>query len=159
VNADADAAHVMQKCKEHPEGKSLDLASFLIMPVQRIPRYNLLLTDMMRNTWVDHPDYASLKKVTRLISPRRSPSVPCACRARALANRVRVSWARIFFPRTQATDKIQSIASFINERKREAENVSKTLEISNKITGNDKVSVTFTLRKQPLSWIARSLRD
>jgi hypothetical protein len=39
----------------------------------------------------------------------------------------------------QATDKIQSIAAFINERKREAENVSKTLEISNKITGNDKV--------------------
>jgi hypothetical protein len=146
----ADAAHVTQKCKEHPEGKSLDLASFLIMPVQRIPRYNLLLTDMMRNTWVDHPDYASLKKVTRLAPPR--PSAPLvfpaarACRVRALVNCVRVSWARIFFPRTQATDKIQSIASFINERKREAENVSKTLEISNKITGNDKVSVTFILR-------------
>ncbi|ELR14853.1 RhoGEF domain containing protein [Acanthamoeba castellanii str. Neff] len=103
VQKKKEVAAYFQKCKEHPEGKSLDLASFLIMPVQRIPRYNLLLTDMMRHTWEDHPDYNNLKK---------------------------------------ATDKIQSIAAFINERKREAENVSKTLEISNKITGNDKLNLT-----------------
>lgn len=63
VQKKKEVAAYFQKCKEHPEGKSLDLASFLIMPVQRIPRYNLLLTDMMRHTWEDHPDYNNLKKV------------------------------------------------------------------------------------------------
>lgn len=62
VSRKKDVATYFQQCKEHPEGKSLDLASFLIMPVQRIPRYNLLLTDMFKNTWAEHPDYENLKK-------------------------------------------------------------------------------------------------
>jgi hypothetical protein len=118
---------LFQKCKEHPEGKSLDLASFLIMPVQRIPRYNMLLTDMMRHTWEDHPDYNSLKKVFIIDL--------FICLFRFCLNDRVINHYLIL----QATDKIQSIAAFINERKREAENVSKTLEISNKITGNEKV--------------------
>lgn len=31
--------------------------SYLIRPVQRIPRYILLLTDMIKHTPKDHPDY------------------------------------------------------------------------------------------------------
>eukprot|EP00012_Vannella_robusta_P005789 CAMPEP_0206209004 /NCGR_PEP_ID=MMETSP0166-20121206/16632_1 /ASSEMBLY_ACC=CAM_ASM_000260 /TAXON_ID=95228 /ORGANISM="Vannella robusta, Strain DIVA3 518/3/11/1/6" /LENGTH=95 /DNA_ID=CAMNT_0053630281 /DNA_START=442 /DNA_END=726 /DNA_ORIENTATION=+ len=42
------------------EGKSI--GSFLIMPVQRIPRYYLLLKDLFKHTWEDHPDYANLKQ-------------------------------------------------------------------------------------------------
>jgi hypothetical protein len=68
VQKKKEVAAYFQKCKEHPEGKSLDLASFLIMPVQRIPRYNLLLTDMMRHTWEDHPDYNNLKKVPFILN-------------------------------------------------------------------------------------------
>lgn len=49
---------------------------------------------------------------------------------------------------SQATEKIQSIAAFINERKREAENSSKTLEIANTITGNDKVETVPICRLQ-----------
>jgi len=40
-----------------PETKSLDLLSFLIMPVQRIPRYILLLGDLLKNTPKEHSDY------------------------------------------------------------------------------------------------------
>ncbi len=32
------------------DNKKLDLASYLIMPVQRLPRYELLLKDLIRNT-------------------------------------------------------------------------------------------------------------
>jgi len=40
--------------------QSIDLSSFLIMPVQRIPRYVLLLQDLVKNTNPDHPDYGNL---------------------------------------------------------------------------------------------------
>ncbi|GAM26345.1 hypothetical protein SAMD00019534_095200 [Acytostelium subglobosum LB1] len=33
---------------------------YLILPVQRIPRYTLLLADLVKNTWPDHPDYQDL---------------------------------------------------------------------------------------------------
>jgi hypothetical protein len=43
------------------------LGSFLIMPVQRIPRYALLLRDLLKNTWEDHPDYENIQKALKLI--------------------------------------------------------------------------------------------
>eukprot|EP01112_Ceratiomyxa_fruticulosa_P020320 TRINITY_DN688_c0_g1_i1.p1 TRINITY_DN688_c0_g1~~TRINITY_DN688_c0_g1_i1.p1 ORF type:complete len:868 (+),score=238.12 TRINITY_DN688_c0_g1_i1:281-2884(+) len=43
-----------------PEVSGLDLPSFLIMPVQRVPRYNLLLEQLLKRTWHDHPDYKDL---------------------------------------------------------------------------------------------------
>ncbi|ELP83502.1 Rho/RAC guanine nucleotide exchange factor, putative, partial [Entamoeba invadens IP1] len=40
----------------------LDLRDYLIMPVQRLPRYNLLLTDLVKNTEETHQDYKELNK-------------------------------------------------------------------------------------------------
>lgn len=40
----------------------LNLESFLIMPVQRIPRYLLLMRDMLKYTHKHHPDYPRLTK-------------------------------------------------------------------------------------------------
>lgn len=37
----------------------LDLSSLLIQPIQRIPRYRLLLEDIIKNTDPGHPDYSS----------------------------------------------------------------------------------------------------
>ncbi|ELP90470.1 Rho/RAC guanine nucleotide exchange factor, putative [Entamoeba invadens IP1] len=45
-----------------PPGKQLDLRSFLIMPVQRLPRYSLLLADLIKHTSKDHPDFENLLK-------------------------------------------------------------------------------------------------
>ncbi|KAI8914777.1 hypothetical protein DFJ77DRAFT_463294 [Powellomyces hirtus] len=45
-----------------PELKGLPLESFLILPVQRIPRYKLLLEDLLKNTDSEHPDHLTLKK-------------------------------------------------------------------------------------------------
>eukprot|EP01087_Luapelamoeba_hula_P024917 TRINITY_DN9653_c0_g2_i2.p1 TRINITY_DN9653_c0_g2~~TRINITY_DN9653_c0_g2_i2.p1 ORF type:complete len:549 (+),score=102.94 TRINITY_DN9653_c0_g2_i2:51-1697(+) len=63
-----EVANYFEECKRHPGGGSLDLPSFLIMPVQRIPRYNLLLTDMVKHTWPGHPDYENLRSATERIS-------------------------------------------------------------------------------------------
>ena len=49
-----------QKQKMEPRAKQRELEQFLIMPVQRIPRYNLLLRELLKHTWKDHPDFDAL---------------------------------------------------------------------------------------------------
>ena len=44
-----------------PQINVLSLQSLLILPVQRIPRYCLLLKDLVKNTPENHPDYMDLK--------------------------------------------------------------------------------------------------
>jgi hypothetical protein len=46
----------------------LDLPSLLITPIQRIPRYNLLLRDLIKSTWEDHPDFESLTAASNAMS-------------------------------------------------------------------------------------------
>jgi len=49
-----------QEAKTNPQSQRLDLASFLIMPVQRIPRYELLINDLLKNTRRAHKDFKPL---------------------------------------------------------------------------------------------------
>ncbi|KAJ3450088.1 faciogenital dysplasia protein [Anaeramoeba flamelloides] len=46
--------------KQHPDTKKMDIISFLILPVQRVPRYNLLLSEILKHTPKEHPDYENL---------------------------------------------------------------------------------------------------
>ncbi|KAL9649455.1 hypothetical protein ABK040_000694 [Willaertia magna] len=68
------ANEVLKKCKEREELKEvvlkmdkdsrtskLGLQSYLILPIQRIPRYRLLLQDLIKHSGPDHPDYQGLK--------------------------------------------------------------------------------------------------
>ena len=41
---------------------SLELTALLIMPIQRIPRYRLLLQELLKYTPETHPDYANINK-------------------------------------------------------------------------------------------------
>ena len=34
----------------------------MILPIQRIPRYELLIKDLLKNTWKSHPDYSGLQE-------------------------------------------------------------------------------------------------
>ncbi|KAJ3081676.1 hypothetical protein HK102_002203 [Quaeritorhiza haematococci] len=49
------------------ECKGLSIQGYLIMPVQRIPRYKLLLEDLLKHTAEDHADYHNLRKSLHLI--------------------------------------------------------------------------------------------
>eukprot|EP01132_Coremiostelium_polycephalum_P002514 gene2514-3112_t len=80
--------------KEYADQKTI--GSYLILPIQRIPRYTLLLNDLVKNTWSDHLDYNNL---------------------------------------TEAFKKMQEVASYVNEKKREAENIAKVTEIQNNFIG------------------------
>lgn len=53
----------LKQCKENPLNKrNLTLESYLIQPVQRTMRYELLLRELLKHTWPDHPDYAGLSQ-------------------------------------------------------------------------------------------------
>eukprot|EP01126_Amoeba_proteus_P030113 TRINITY_DN29863_c0_g1_i1.p1 TRINITY_DN29863_c0_g1~~TRINITY_DN29863_c0_g1_i1.p1 ORF type:complete len:610 (-),score=100.54 TRINITY_DN29863_c0_g1_i1:289-2118(-) len=45
----------------------LHLNDLLIIPIQRIPRYSLLLSDLLRNTSEDHPDHPALKQALKAL--------------------------------------------------------------------------------------------
>ncbi|KAJ3001024.1 hypothetical protein HDV02_000093 [Globomyces sp. JEL0801] len=61
-------AKFLKKNQHHPESHNLVLQAFLIMPVQRIPRYKMLLEDLFKHTPVDHADYENLKKAIAMVS-------------------------------------------------------------------------------------------
>lgn len=48
-------------------GQGLDLGAMLLNIIQRIPRYKLLLADLMRKTDYDHPDSTDLSQACRVI--------------------------------------------------------------------------------------------
>ncbi|KAJ1658602.1 hypothetical protein IWQ61_002178 [Dispira simplex] len=54
--------HFLMRGRDHPSCQKLGLSDLLIEPVQRIPRYTLLLTDLLKNTPVHHPDSRDLQR-------------------------------------------------------------------------------------------------
>jgi hypothetical protein len=52
-------ARFLETTSDNPD-VGMALASFLILPVQRIPRYKLLLSELIKRTPEDHIDYANL---------------------------------------------------------------------------------------------------
>eukprot|EP01120_Amphizonella_sp_Union-15-10_P007200 TRINITY_DN2409_c0_g1_i3.p1 TRINITY_DN2409_c0_g1~~TRINITY_DN2409_c0_g1_i3.p1 ORF type:complete len:157 (+),score=17.76 TRINITY_DN2409_c0_g1_i3:86-556(+) len=52
----------LDKCRENPLSNTQPVRSLLIMPCQRIPRYILLLQDLLKNTPSHHPDFEDLQK-------------------------------------------------------------------------------------------------
>ncbi|KAJ1721334.1 hypothetical protein LPJ53_004135 [Coemansia erecta] len=53
-------AAFLQRAREHEECRKLGISDLLIMPVQRIPRYTLLLTDLLKATDADDDDIARI---------------------------------------------------------------------------------------------------
>eukprot|EP01122_Echinamoeba_exundans_P003500 TRINITY_DN13590_c0_g1_i1.p1 TRINITY_DN13590_c0_g1~~TRINITY_DN13590_c0_g1_i1.p1 ORF type:complete len:922 (-),score=326.80 TRINITY_DN13590_c0_g1_i1:104-2500(-) len=56
--------------KNIPLCGGLDINDFLIMPVQRVPRYRLLLENLLKQTPEEHPDYAGLKDALTAVSDK-----------------------------------------------------------------------------------------
>ncbi|KAG9073305.1 hypothetical protein KI688_001097 [Linnemannia hyalina] len=51
----------LKSTARRPECKSLDFQSYLMLPVQRIPRYRMLLEGLLRHTPEEHPDHRKLQ--------------------------------------------------------------------------------------------------
>ena len=50
------SAYIIKKELEQASGEGNPLPALIIMPIQRIPRYNLLLADLLKNTPRSHAD-------------------------------------------------------------------------------------------------------
>jgi hypothetical protein len=57
----------MQTTLQQPECRALSFQAFILAPVQRIPRYKLLLEDLSRHTPSSHPDAELLGKALESI--------------------------------------------------------------------------------------------
>lgn len=49
-------ADFLRALKRHPQCNQRDLVTFLVMPVQHIPKMQLLVEELIRKTPEDHPD-------------------------------------------------------------------------------------------------------
>ena len=56
-----DFKEVVVKMDKDSRTSKLGLQSYLILPIQRIPRYRLLLQDLIKHSGPEHPDYKGLK--------------------------------------------------------------------------------------------------
>jgi len=52
----------LQQGRNDPETRGLDVTSFMILPIQRVPRYQLLLEDLLRRTDESHPDHGNISQ-------------------------------------------------------------------------------------------------
>ena len=59
---------LVRKCESDPRCGGLALKSHLILPVQRIPRYKMLLHELAKRTEHKHPDAADIEKAREAIS-------------------------------------------------------------------------------------------
>ncbi|ORX47462.1 Dbl homology domain-containing protein [Hesseltinella vesiculosa] len=57
-----------QECLSHNESKRLGISDYLISPIQRVPRYCLLLKDLLRHTPVTDLDYPALCQAVEMMS-------------------------------------------------------------------------------------------
>eukprot|EP01119_Soliformovum_irregulare_P018342 TRINITY_DN5601_c0_g1_i1.p1 TRINITY_DN5601_c0_g1~~TRINITY_DN5601_c0_g1_i1.p1 ORF type:complete len:1329 (-),score=307.49 TRINITY_DN5601_c0_g1_i1:26-4012(-) len=53
-------AEFISECKQNSVTGAHDMPALLVLPVQRIPRYSLLLSDLVKHTWTGHQDYHNL---------------------------------------------------------------------------------------------------
>jgi hypothetical protein len=58
----------VRACELQPRCHGLNLRSFLIQPVQRVPRYKLLIAEMLKHTEERHADFQKLQQALQSIS-------------------------------------------------------------------------------------------
>ncbi|CAD8149823.1 unnamed protein product [Paramecium pentaurelia] len=66
INDKEDFRKFLKNMTELKEYNYQDIESYLIKPVQRIPKYNLLLEDLIKHTENTHPDYQNLSDCLQL---------------------------------------------------------------------------------------------
>ncbi|KAH9519224.1 putative protein tag-52 [Bulinus truncatus] len=67
-NKSPDFASFVSRQEDRPEVMGLKLNALLITPVQRIPRYKMLLEELLSCTTVDHHDYENLSDAANKIA-------------------------------------------------------------------------------------------
>ncbi|KAJ2160311.1 hypothetical protein GGF46_002357 [Coemansia sp. RSA 552] len=67
LSGNREFALFVRRANASPECKGLSFQSYLLLPVQRIPRYKLLLGDLLKHTPQTHVDHASIRSALQAI--------------------------------------------------------------------------------------------
>ena len=105
-------------CQKRMEKNLPPLQSLLIQPIQRIPRYKLLLAEVIKNTDEDHPDMQIITGDEK--QPGKLP---------------------------KAFDVVSTVAKHINDQVRESENRGRIREIEARFVATDKISLISPSRR------------
>lgn len=114
-------AQFIRRCEEKPECGFQDLPSLLIQPIQRIPRYEMLL--LVRLPIQEEPSLWRLELLTQHDFPQQD-----LLRKTSEADKTYMTLA-------QAVEKIKDTAEYINEQKREEENMEHLRRLEKQIIG------------------------
>ncbi|KAJ1980592.1 hypothetical protein H4R35_001058 [Dimargaris xerosporica] len=63
-------AKYLSAAQSHPEHNQLNLLGYLLLPIQRVPRYEMLLRQLLQHTPISHPDYSDLCKALTVVKER-----------------------------------------------------------------------------------------
>ncbi|KAK2946918.1 putative RhoGEF domain containing protein [Blattamonas nauphoetae] len=58
----------LMECSQDPASLNFPIESFLILPVQRLPRYKMLIKQLLKNTEMNHQKYSPIKSALTTIS-------------------------------------------------------------------------------------------
>lgn len=109
----------IQTAEAKPELNYADLESLLILPIQRVPQYNLLFHDLQKTTTEAHPDYSQTQAAVALLT---------------------------------------QIGTYVNEKKRESENIHEVISIGKTLIDFPNLAVPYRrfVRKGTLFYIPES---
>jgi len=62
----------VQKAENNPRCNYLGILDFLIMPIQRLPRFEMLMNDYLKHVDEDHPDYTNAQNASKQIKEMTS---------------------------------------------------------------------------------------
>ncbi|GAA5861561.1 hypothetical protein JCM8547_008073 [Rhodosporidiobolus lusitaniae] len=110
----------LKRCRAHPSHSQISLESYLLLPIQRIPRYRLLLESLSACT----PSTASSTPLPSLLDP--STSLPPSALAASAPLEPHPSLV-------QAVKEMDEVATVLNESKRENEGRAQLLNWQNRI--------------------------
>jgi RhoGEF domain len=103
----------LKRCRLNPRHSQLNLEGYLLLPVQRIPRYRLLVRSINTPFWEQTLITLQLEELARSTTPAEG----------------------YVDPLDQALDEISSLATNMNEGKRESESRSKLVQWQSRIKG------------------------
>ena len=121
--------NLLEKVRSNPACGGLQLQSFLIMPVQRLPRYKMLFEEMVKAISKEEAASATSAQTDRqaarpeMTSPFDPPSAADASFASSEDREALVAAAK----------EVDAVTIRINDSVRDAENLTKLLELANSI--------------------------
>ncbi|KAL1924278.1 uncharacterized protein VTP21DRAFT_7313 [Calcarisporiella thermophila] len=136
---------LMEAARTHSRHAQINFQGYLLLPVQRIPRYRLLLKDLLRNTYESHGDYADLRRASEAMEARAEE---VNARKREHENHERIVQIQAMLRSRSRTVLVQHDRRLIREGFLRISHVARRVPYTESpIAGAQRLSVTYVRRE------------